>query len=126
MADGTRPTVLLVDDGPDLLELLECALTQEGFALITCRSPEAGLRRLAGGDVQCVLLNVPFGRTPECLGFLSALRALQGAAAPPILVTSAAAAPEVADQVLDLGASKFIPKPSYPREIVREVRALVA
>jgi DNA-binding response OmpR family regulator len=126
MAAGTRPTVLLVDDEPDLLELMECALAQEGFALITCRSPEDGLRRLAAGDVRCVLLNVAFGRTPECLGFLSALRALQGDAAPPILVTSATAGPELVRQVLDLGARKFIPRPFYPRDIRRAVRSLVA
>lgn len=125
MASAPRPTVLLIDEDPDILKLMEYAFADENLDLICCRTPEDGLEHLAAREVQCILLDIHFARTPECLGFLGALRRLHGEGAPPTLVTSALTVPEVARQVLDLGARKFIPKPFYPREILDEIRLLV-
>lgn len=126
MTPHARPTVLLIDGDPDILQLMAFAFAGEGLDLVLCQSPEDGLVRLTAQPVDCVLLDVHFARTPEALGFLSALRHLRGSAAPPVLVTSAMTGAEVVRQVLELGARKFIPKPFYPREILREIRALVA
>ncbi|MEW6486583.1 MAG: response regulator [Thermodesulfobacteriota bacterium] len=126
MQPASRPTVLLIDEDPDILKLLEYAFADEDLDLICCRTPEAGLGHLAGREVRCILLDMHFARTPECLGFLGALRRLYGQAAPPTLVTSATTGHEIVRQVLDLGARKFIPKPFYPREILEEIRTLVA
>lgn len=125
MVPAARPTVLLIDEDPDILKLLQCAFADENLDLICCRTPEDGLAHLAVSEVRCILLDIHFARTLECLGFLGAVGRLYGRAAPPTLVTSATTGHEIVRQVLDLGARKFIPKPFYPREILEEIRTLV-
>jgi len=120
------PTVLLIDGDPDILKLMEYVFSDEDMDLLTCRTPEQGLAVLTGRTVNCVLLDVHFARTPECLGFLRALRSLPATSGVPVLVTSTMTGPEVVSQVLGLGARKFIPKPFYPGEILREVRSACA
>jgi CheY-like chemotaxis protein len=117
-----RPTVLLIDDDPDILKLMEYVLEGEDLRLLTCRTPEEGLRILEGQPVGCLLLDIHFAHTPECFGLLDALRALPGGPALPVLVTSAMQEAEVAGRVLALGARKFIPKPFYPGQILQEIR----
>ncbi|GAB4266883.1 MAG: hypothetical protein Kow0092_19970 [Deferrisomatales bacterium] len=124
MPSTTRPAVLLIDDDPDILKLMELVFEDAGMNLVTCRSPEEGLRILAEREISCVVIDIHFAHTPGCLGFLTAKRSLEGKREIPVLATSAMTGQEVVRQVLDLGARKFIPKPFYPREILREIRAV--
>lgn len=126
MTAPTRPTLLLIDNDPDILNLLQFALAQEPVDVVTCRTPEEGLAVMAERPVNCVLLDVHIARTPECYGFLTALRGRPGQAPVPVVATSAMISQEVVRHVLDLGARTFIPKPYYPRDLVRELRAAVA
>jgi len=126
MTSGARPSVLLIDEDPDILELMAFAFADEDLDLVLCKNPEEGLHKLTAQHFDCVLLDVHFAHTPESLGFLDALRHLPGTTPPPVLVTSAMTGADVARQVIDLGARKFIPKPFYPTEVLREIRALVA
>lgn len=124
MNHPNHPTVLLIDDDPDILKLMEYVFEDEDVQLLTCRTPEEGLRVLSGRPVGCLLLDIHFAHTPECFGLLDALRALPGGPELPVLVTSAMHEEEIARRVLALGARKFIPKPFYPGEILQEVRAV--
>lgn len=121
-----RSTVLLIDADTEILKLMELVFAEENIDVITSRDPARGLALLARRTVHCVLLDVHFAHAPECLGFLAALRARPETSAIPVLVTSALTGPEVVAQVLGLGARKFIPKPFYPEEILREVRSACA
>lgn len=123
MGTLASPTLLLIDDDPDILKLMEYVFADEELELLTCRTPDEGLRILAHHKVDCLLLDVPFSRTPECFGLLYALRTLPGGGRIPVLVTSAMQEADVAGRVLALGARKFIPKPFYPGEVLAEVRA---
>ena len=126
MQPSCRPRVLLVDDDPDILKLMEYSFADEEFDLVTCRSPEEGLRQVIDRGVDCVLLDIHYAHAPECFGFLTAMRSLSGQAGVPVLVTSAMTGPEVVRQALGLGARKFIPKPFFPGEILQEIRSLVS
>lgn len=126
MQTSCRPTVLLIDDDPDILKLMEYSFADEGFDLVTCRSPEEGLRQVIDRRVDCVLLDIHYAHTPECFGFLNAMRTLSGQAEVPVIATSAMTGPEVVRRVLGLGARKFIPKPFYPGQVLQEIRSLVS
>jgi DNA-binding response OmpR family regulator len=117
---------LLIDADPDVLRLMTSVFAEDETELVTCQTPQQGLALLMSREVKCVLLDVSFAHTPECLGFLGALRSLPDTTATPVIVTSAMTGPEVIRQVLGLGARKFIPKPFLPSEILREVRSLCA
>ncbi len=124
MDASTRPTLLLIDDDPDILNLLRFTFAEEPLDLVTCRTPEEGLAVLAERAVHCVLLDVSVARTPECYGLLAALR--KNPVQVPVVATSAMTSHVMVRHVLDLGARTFLPKPYYPRDLVREVRAAVA
>lgn len=123
MRPSSRPIVLLIDDDPDILHLMAYSFADEGFDLITCRTPEEGLRAAVEKGVDCVLLDIHYAHTPECLGFLSAIRSLPGQHRIPVFATSAMTGQEVVRQVLALGARKFIPKPFYPGQVLQEIRS---
>lgn len=119
-----KRTILLIDEDPDILKLMGCVFATEDLELVTAPSPEAGLTLLEKASVDCVLIDIHFAHAPECFGFLQAARALPCTADVPILATSAMHEQEVVTRVLALGARKFIAKPFYPGEILKEVRTL--
>lgn len=50
------PTVLVVDDDGDLLEVLQEAITGEGYSVVTARNGKDALDLLRGGATPCVIL----------------------------------------------------------------------
>ncbi len=119
------PTVLLIDSDPDILKLMEYAFETEGIEIIPCTEATEALRHVADGKVDCAVVDLHHARTPECLGFLNAVRSLPMGRDLPVLVTSTTLHAETLEQALALGARKVIPKPFYPSEVLREVRAAV-
>ena len=53
---NVQPTVLVVDDDGDLLEVLGEVIEQEGYRAITAKSCDAALALLREGETPCVIL----------------------------------------------------------------------
>jgi CheY-like chemotaxis protein len=51
-----KPTVLVVDDDGDLLEVLGEVIEQEGYRAVTTKSCDSALTLLLGGETPCVIL----------------------------------------------------------------------
>lgn len=51
-----QPTVLVVDDDGDLLEVLGEVIEQEGYRAVTARSCDSALALLREGETPCVIL----------------------------------------------------------------------
>ena len=116
------PRVLLVDDDLMICELVELALTDEGWDVQTCTDGQAALELLRERAVDLIVLDLMMpGMDAEA--FLATWRQ-QGAGETPILLLSAAAN---LDQHADrLGASDSLAKPFDLDELFRAVRQLVA
>jgi len=114
--------VLVVDDEPDLLELVRINLAQSGYTVETAASGSdalAALRR-APPDVMILDLMLPdLSGTELC----ARVRADQRLAALPIIMLTAKS--EEIDRVvgLELGADDYVTKPFSPRELALRVRA---
>ena len=54
----TTPTVLVVDDEPEIVELMRDFLEAEGFGVVTARDGAEALAVLEGATVDCLLLDV--------------------------------------------------------------------
>ncbi|MEO8349179.1 MAG: response regulator [Acidobacteriota bacterium] len=52
----TRPTVLVVDDDEDLLDVLREVIAEEGYLVLTTPSAEAALEILYSGVEPCMIL----------------------------------------------------------------------
>src|SRR6476659_11361586 len=116
-----RPRLLLVEDDPDLSQLLAELLDEEGYAVTTVRDGQAGLHRglVEQWDVLVVDRGLP---VIEGVDLVSRLRS-KGMSAPVLLLTARGT---VADRVegLDAGAQDYLVKPFDVTELLARVRAL--
>jgi len=116
-------TVLIVDDEPDIREVIRYALEEGGFrALEASHADEA--RKLLGEEPDLVLLDwmLP-GRSG--LELAAQLKQNTKTRAVPIIMISARGEEEDRIKGLDMGADDYISKPFSPREMVARVNAVL-
>lgn len=113
--------LLLIDDDPELAELLKAYLGGEGLGLDAAVSGSAGLEMARKGDYELVILDVML---PDTSGFnvLTKLRAVSGV--PVIMLTGRG---EEIDRVvgLEMGADDYVSKPFQLRELLARIRAVL-
>ncbi|HXG46345.1 MAG TPA: response regulator, partial [Methylomirabilota bacterium] len=119
-----KAKILVVDDEPDALELIEFNLKGAGYDVITASDGEEALKRARDVLPDLIILDVML---PEVDGMevCKILRRDQRTSAVPIIMLTAKAA-EI-DRVLglELGADDYVTKPFSPRELVARVRAVL-
>ena len=117
-------TILVIDDEPDLLELVRVNLDQAGYVVETAadsREAFAALRRNRPDLVVLDLLLPDVSGTDLC----RQLRADPGFADLPIIMLTAKA--DEMDRVVgfELGADDYVTKPFSPRELTLRVNAVL-
>ncbi|MBV7281932.1 MULTISPECIES: response regulator transcription factor [unclassified Corynebacterium] len=115
-------TVMVVDDEPNIVELLDVSLKFQGFTVVTAYSGPAALEKLKTEQVDAFILDVMM---PHMDGFelLSTIRA-HGNDAPVLFLT---AKDEVPDKIrgLTLGADDYVTKPFSLEEVVTRLRVIL-
>ena len=121
MVDAESARLLVVDDDPEIRELTEAYLTQQGFIVNCVDSGEAMDAFLAEHTVDLVVLDLML---PGEHG-LSIARRLKNEAGIPIVIVSAQG--DDIDRIvgLEVGADDYLPKPFNPRELLARVRAVL-
>jgi DNA-binding response OmpR family regulator len=117
-------TVLVIDDEPELVKLLDYNLTRAGYTVLTARDGEKGLAAARQHAPDLVLLDVMM---PGLDGWevCKRLRAEPSTASVPLLMLTAKA--EEGDRVLglELGADDYVTKPFGVNELLARVKALL-
>ena len=103
-----RPKVLVVDDDPDVLRLLQVTLERDGFKPALAGDGETALRRIESERFDLVLLDVMMPLL-DGWGVLQAIRALS--TPPKVIVVSAKAHPADRARAYGLGAAEYVTKP---------------
>ena len=120
----TAPRILVVDDEPDAVELVEFNLTAAGFTVATAADGAQAVRSAHEQPPDLIVLDVML---PELDGLevCKLLRRDPATARVPILMLTARAA-EI-DRVLglELGADDYVTKPFSPRELVLRIKGLL-
>ena len=118
------PLLLLVDDVPDNLALLEAILGPEGYALRTARSGEECLRLARQEPFDLVLLDVLM---PGLDGFAAcrALREQPKTRFLPVIMVTALNETEDRIRGLEAGADDFIAKPFSDDLLLAKIRSLL-
>ena len=120
-----KPRILVVDDEPEAVELVEFNLKQSGYAVITAADGAEALKKARGQTPDLIVLDVML---PEMDGFeiCKTLRLDPATAKIPILMLTAKAA-EI-DRVLglELGADDYLTKPFSPRELLLRIKKILA
>jgi DNA-binding response OmpR family regulator len=115
---------LVVEDDPDIVELIEHYLRAEGFEVEATGDGRAALERLRAGSYQVVLLDLQLpGR--DGLSVCAELRRDPRTRALPVIMLTARG--DEADRIvgLEVGADDYVVKPFSPKELVARVRALL-
>ncbi len=115
-----QPTVLVVDDESNILDVVELYLLREGYRVLRAADGQTALKLYTEQQPNLVLLDVMLPRL-DGLSVLSRIRALPSAPAPVIMLT-AKNAEEDKLTGLEAGADDYITKPFSPRELVARVR----
>lgn len=113
--------ILLIEDEPSIAEVVEFALTSEGFQVTwrtLVREAEAEL-----ASVSCDLLILDLG-LPDGSG-LELLKRLRRDSEIPVLILSARNAELDRVLGLELGADDYVTKPFSPRELAARVKAIL-
>jgi two-component system phosphate regulon response regulator PhoB len=119
-----KAKILVVDDEPDLLELLDTNLTAAGFNVLMAASGKEALRQARSLQPHLILLDVTL---PELDGLevCKLLRQDPGTRSIPIVMLTARAAELDRDLGLELGADDYVTKPFSARELVLRVKKLL-
>lgn len=113
--------LLVVDDDPEIRELTEAYLTQQGFSVHCVDSGEAMDAYLADHSVDLIVLDLML---PGEHG-LAIARRLKNESRIPIVIVSAQG--DDIDRIvgLEVGADDYLPKPFNPRELLARIRAVL-
>ena len=119
-----KTKILIVDDEPDALELIEVNLKSAGFDVLRAASGREALEKARAALPALILLDVML---PEMDGLevCKALRRDPKTAFIPIVMLTARAAEIDRILGLELGADDYVTKPFSPRELVLRVRNLL-
>lgn len=114
-------TILIVDDEPTIVEVVELYLQREGFKVMTAADGTAALEIIRHQPPDLIVLDLML---PGTNGF-DITRALRSERTLPIIMLTARS--EEADRVvgLELGADDYVTKPFSPRELVARVKAVL-
>jgi len=116
--------ILVVDDEPDVLELIEFNLKAAGFEVATAVDGEEALKKARSAPPELIILDIML---PEIDGMqvCKTLKREPATASIPIILLTAKAA-EI-DRVLglELGADDYVTKPFSPRELILRVKGLL-
>ena len=120
-----KQRILVVDDEPEAVELVEFNLKQSGYAVSTAADGAEALKKARAQTPDLIVLDVML---PEMDGFeiCKTLRLDAATAKVPIIMLTAKAA-EI-DRVLglELGADDYLTKPFSPRELMLRVKKILA
>ena len=117
--------VLIVDDDVETLRLVGLMLERQGYNISAADNGERAIKRAQADRPDLVLLDVMM---PDMSGYEVAkqLRASEITANVPIIMFTAKAQVDDRIEGLESGADAYLTKPTQPRELLAQVKALLA
>jgi DNA-binding response OmpR family regulator len=114
-------SILVVDDEPRYLRLLEANLRTEGFEVVSAHDGEEAIEKFSSKPTDLIMLDVMM---PKMDGFSVCQRIRQFSSVPIIMLT-AKGEEQVRVRGLDMGADDYLVKPFSIGELLARVRAVL-
>ena len=113
--------VLVVDDDPNIVEVLRLYFDKDGYAVISCLSGDRALETFQTSQPDLVVLDLML---PGKDGY-DICREIRKTSDVPIIMLTARS--DTLDKVvgLELGADDYVPKPFEPKELLARVKAVL-
>lgn len=119
--DSDAARLLIVDDDPEIRELIEAYLVQQGFEVSCAESGKQMFELLEQGEYDLIVLDLML---PGEHGLTLAGRVKREMNTPIIIVSAQG---EDVDRIvgLEIGADDYLSKPFNPRELLARIRAVL-
>ena len=119
-----KPRILLVDDDPDILDVLQISLSEESYEILTAMDGEEALRIIKSKPLDLVLLDYAMPKMNGRQVCMEVKKDILLRHLPIIMVTGKG---EVSDKVggIDAGADDYIVKPFEPKELLARIRMIL-
>ena len=119
-----KPVILVVDDQPENIELLEAHLVPQGYEILKAANGEEALAKLSGNPVDVILLDVMMSGMN---GFEVTRRIRQDPEHEllPIVLVTSLREPEDRIKGIEAGCDDFLSKPFDKMELLARVRSLL-
>ena len=114
-------TILVVDDEPNILEVVSAYLRRELYNVVTATDGEAALKQFTETSPDLIVLDVMLPR----LDGLEVCRRIRATSNTPIIMLTARS--DETDKLvgLGIGADDYLTKPFSPRELVARIKAVL-
>ncbi len=118
------PTVLVVEDDPTILQLLEVNFEMEGFIVVRAEDGEQGLAAARETKPDVVVSDVMMPKMSG-LELVKALKASPETRSIPVILLSAKAQGTDVRGGLEAGADDYVTKPFEPLDLIDRVNAVL-
>ena len=119
------PTVLVVEDDPVILRLLEVNFELEGFGVVLAHDGVEGIEAARSEKPDIIVSDIMMPRVSG-IELVQALKADAATAGIPIILLSAKAQTNDLKSGMDAGADDYVTKPFEPLDLVDRVNALLS
>lgn len=119
-----KPRILLVDDDPDILDVLEITLSEENYEILKATNGEEALRIIKSKPLNLVLLDYNMPKMDGRQVCLEVKKDILLRHLPIIMVTGKG---EMSDKIggIDAGADDYVVKPFEPQELLARIRMVL-
>jgi DNA-binding response OmpR family regulator len=119
-----KSVILVVDDQPQNIELLQAYLAPQGYEIVKASSGQEALEKISGNQIDLVLLDIMM---PEMSGLevLEKLRADKKTQLIPVVMVTALKETEDKVKALEAGCDDFISKPLDKVELLARVKSIL-
>jgi DNA-binding response OmpR family regulator len=119
------PSVLIVDDEPFMLRLIEASLKKGGFAVTTCRNGEMAIEWATQIPPRLIIMDLMMPGL-DGLATLRRIKAVPSLRDVPAIMLTAKGHQLAQVEAAECGAEVFLTKPFSPSQLLEEARRLLA
>ena len=116
-----QKTILVVDDSVVIRKMVEIALENENYNIVSVANGKDALSYLDAEEPNLVILDIML---PDVNG-LDILKAIKASKETPVVMLSAKDTPRETSKAKELGANDFIPKPFKDEELIGKIHELI-
>ena len=115
------PKILVVDDEPDVVRLVEFRLQREGFEMLTAGDGRSALDLLQTEKPDLIILDIMMPLM-DGMEVLRQIRSRRGTSRIPVIMLTAKTASVTVDEARQLWVSDYVMKPFDPEKLVAKVK----
>ncbi len=116
-----KKKVLIIDDDPDIVDLIAERLRENNFECFTAHLPAEGLEKAMEFKPDLVLLDLMLPKMSG-FGFIREFKLRSELANIPVVVLTALADEDIAQEAMNLGAAGYLTKACSAKELVSVVK----